>query len=192
VELPDPAKAKAKRAKRTRPEPPALPDVEALAPTTTQNVFLAGIGGTGIVTVNQVLATAAMRAGYEVASLDQIGLSQKAGPVVSHLRFAPGELEPSIRLTPASADCIIAFDLLAATDNKNLAYGSAQSTLSVASTSKTPTGEMVYDKSVTYPETDLLLSRLSGVSRTMHSFDALAAAEELFGNTTAANFLLIG
>ncbi len=192
VELPDPAKTKAKRVKRTRPEPPALPDIEALAPTTTQNVFLAGIGGTGIVTVNQVLATAAMRAGYEVASLDQIGLSQKAGPVVSHLRFAPGELEPSNRLTPASADCIVAFDLLAATDNKNLAYGSAETTLSVASTSKTPTGEMVYDKSVSYPETDLLLARLSGVSRTMHSFDALAAAEQLFGNTTAANFLLIG
>ncbi|RDI64731.1 indolepyruvate ferredoxin oxidoreductase family protein [Nocardia pseudobrasiliensis] len=192
VELPDPAKSKAKRVKPIRPEPPALPDIEALAPTTTQNVFLAGIGGTGIVTVNQVLATAAMRAGYEVASLDQIGLSQKAGPVVSHLRFAPGELEPSNRLTPASADCIVAFDLLAATDNKNLGYGSAETTLSVASTSKTPTGEMVYDKSVSYPETDLLLARLAGVSRTMHSFDALAAAEELFGNTTAANFLLIG
>ncbi|MCM6774268.1 indolepyruvate ferredoxin oxidoreductase family protein [Nocardia sp. CDC159] len=190
VELPDPAKAKAR--KRTRPEPPALPDLELAAPTTTQNVFLAGIGGTGIVTVNQVLATAAMRAGYEVASLDQIGLSQKAGPVVSHLRFAPGELEPSNRLTPASADCIVAFDLLAATDNKNLAYGSKQTTLSVASTSKTPTGEMVYDKSVTYPETALLLSRLENVSRTVHSFDALAAAEELFGNTTAANFLLVG
>ncbi|MFI5779709.1 indolepyruvate ferredoxin oxidoreductase family protein [Nocardia sp. NPDC051570] len=190
VELPDPAKAKPR--KRTRPEPPALADLPAAVLTTTQNVFLAGIGGTGIVTVNQVLATAALRAGYEVASLDQIGLSQKAGPVVSHLRFAAGELEPSNRLTPAGADCIVAFDLLAAADNKNLAYGSAETTLSVASTSKTPTGAMVYDKSVSYPETELLLSRLQGVSRTVHSFDALAAAEELFGNTTAANFLLIG
>ncbi|MBF6329666.1 indolepyruvate ferredoxin oxidoreductase family protein [Nocardia transvalensis] len=190
VELPDPGKAK--RRNRSRPEPPALPDLEFAAPTTTQNVFLAGIGGTGIVTVNQVLATAALRAGYEVASLDQIGLSQKAGPVVSHLRFAPGELEPSNRLTPGSADCIVAFDLLAATDAKNLAYGSKEVTLSVASTSKTPTGEMVYDKSVTYPETELLLSRLERTSRTVHSFDALAAAETLFGNTTAANFLLVG
>ncbi|MFQ6393220.1 indolepyruvate ferredoxin oxidoreductase family protein [Nocardia sp. KC 131] len=191
VELPDPAKAN-KRDKIKRAEPAVLPDLVESAPVTTQNVFLAGIGGTGIVTVNQVLATAALRAGYEVASLDQIGLSQKAGPVVSHLRFALGELEPANRLTPGSADCIVAFDLLAATDNKNLAYGSKAGTLSVASTSKTPTGDMVYDKSVSYPDEGALLSRLERVSRSVRSFDALAAAEVLFGNTAAANFLMVG
>ncbi|MBF6176746.1 indolepyruvate ferredoxin oxidoreductase family protein [Nocardia blacklockiae] len=190
VELPEPSKSK--RPKESRPEPPALDELAHTAPATTQNVFLAGIGGTGIVTVNQVLATAAMRAGYEVASLDQIGLSQKAGPVVSHLRFAPGALEPSNRLTPGSADCVVAFDLLAAADAKNLAYGSPEHTLSVASTSRTPTGDMVYDKSVEYPETDELLSRLRRVSRTVRSFDALAAAQTLFGSTAAANFLLVG
>ena len=105
--------------------PPIVADPNFPAPTQTQNVFLAGIGGTGIVTVNQVLATAALRAGLEVESLDQIGLSQKAGPVVSHLRFGPDGIEPSNRLTPGSADCILAFDLLTATDNKNLAYGSS-------------------------------------------------------------------
>ncbi|WP_433680750.1 indolepyruvate ferredoxin oxidoreductase family protein [Nocardia sp. CA-119907] len=191
VELPDPAKAKKRKGIR-RAEPPALPDLPNAVPATTQNVFLAGIGGTGIVTVNQVLATAAMRAGYEVASLDQIGLSQKAGPVVSHLRFASGALEPANRLAPGSADCIVAFDLLAATDNKNLAYGSKQTTLSVASTSKTPTGDMVYDRTIAYPEERELLGRLEQVSHAVRSFDALAAAEVLFGNTAAANFLLVG
>ncbi|MFJ1456776.1 indolepyruvate ferredoxin oxidoreductase family protein [Nocardia sp. N2S4-5] len=190
VELPDPARAP--RRERARPEPPEVDDIACAAPSSTQNVFLAGIGGTGIVTVNQVLATAALRAGYEVASLDQIGLSQKAGPVVSHLRFAPGALEPSNRLTPGSADCLIAFDLLTAADPKNLAYGSARHTLSVASTSRTPTGDMVYDKSVRHPETEALLARLDGVSRTVRSFDALAAARTLFGDTAAANFLLVG
>lgn len=190
VELPDPARTPGREP--TRPEPPAVDDIVCDAPSSTQNVFLAGIGGTGIVTVNQVLATAALRAGYEVASLDQIGLSQKAGPVVSHLRFAPGALEPSNRLTPGSADCLIAFDLLAAADPKNLAYGSAEHTLSVASTSRTPTGDMVYDKSVRYPEIESLLARLARVSRTVHSFDASAAAETLFGDTAAANFLLVG
>ena len=153
---------------RRQPAPaaPILPDVEVAPIASTHNVFLAGIGGTGIVTVNQVLATAALRAGYEVEGLDQIGLSQKAGPVVSHLRFAAGALDPSNRLTPGSADCVLAFDLLAAADAKNLAYGDPRTTVAVASTSKTPTGAMVYDKSVAYPETPLLLNRLrSGVAQ---------------------------
>jgi indolepyruvate ferredoxin oxidoreductase len=177
---------------RVAPAPPALPDVDVEPITSTHNVFFAGIGGTGIVTVNQVLATAALRAGYEVESLDQIGLSQKAGPVVSHLRFAAGRCEPSNRLTPGAADCIVAFDLLAAVDGKNLQYGDPARTIAVASTSKTPTGAMVYDKSVEYPETPYLLNRLSRVSRSLHSFDALEAAQALFGSTAAANFLLIG
>ncbi|MGW4736852.1 indolepyruvate ferredoxin oxidoreductase family protein [Nocardia xishanensis] len=191
VELPDPAKRERRKEIR-RPEPPRLPELAFEAPTGTQNVFLAGIGGTGIVTVNQVLATAALRAGYDVASLDQIGLSQKAGPVVSHLRFAADALEPANRLAPASANCIIAFDLLAATDAKNLAYGSPTATVAVASTSKTPTGDMVYDKSVAYPDEASLLARLARAARLAGSFDALAAAEALFGSTAAANFLLVG
>ncbi|MCU1699782.1 MAG: pyruvate ferredoxin/flavodoxin oxidoreductase [Mycobacterium sp.] len=181
-----------KASPRRTPEPPVLPDVVVEPVTSTQNVFFAGIGGTGIVTVNQVLATAALRAGYEVESLDQIGLSQKAGPVVSHLRFAAAKLDPSNRLTPGSADCILAFDLLAAADTKNLGYGDPSKSIAIVSTSKTPTGEMVYDKAVSYPETPYLLNRLGQVSRDVHSFDALAAAHELFGNTAAANFLLIG
>jgi indolepyruvate ferredoxin oxidoreductase len=174
------------------PEPPVLPDLDVEPVTSTHNVFFAGIGGTGIVTVNQVLATAALRAGYDVESLDQIGLSQKAGPVVSHLRFAAGKLDPSNRLTPGSADCIVAFDLLAAADTKNLEYGDPVKTISVVSTSKTPTGDMVYDKTIAYPETAYLLNRLDQVSRIVHSLDALAAAQNLFGSTAAANFLLIG
>ncbi|MFC9359290.1 indolepyruvate ferredoxin oxidoreductase family protein [Rhodococcus sp. NPDC057014] len=184
-----PGKKAPKTKRLTPPESPA-PDYGTI--TGTQNVFLAGIGGTGIVTVNQVLATAALRAGLEVESLDQIGLSQKAGPVVSHLRFSPGRLEPSNRLTPGSADCILAFDLLTATDNKNLAYGDPDATIAVASTSQTPTGDMVYDKAVQYPDETTLLGRLGTVSRTIEHFDALAAAKKLFGNTAAANFLLVG
>ncbi|MFD1812670.1 indolepyruvate ferredoxin oxidoreductase family protein [Rhodococcus gannanensis] len=190
-----PAKAKAgkaKSAKKSHPTPPAVPDPTRSAPTGTQNVYLVGIGGTGIVTVNQVLGTAALRAGYEVESLDQIGLSQKAGPVVSHLRFGTGTLEPSNRLTPGSADAILAFDLLTTATPKNLSFGDPSSTVTVASTSRTPTGAMVYDKGVRYPEEQQLLDRVGAVSRTVSSFDALAAAQELFGNTTSANFLLIG
>ncbi|WP_405132901.1 indolepyruvate ferredoxin oxidoreductase family protein [Nocardia sp. NBC_01388] len=183
---------KGRKKTRKTVEPPVVADPGLGAPEGTQNVLLAGIGGTGIVTVNQVLATAALRAGYDVESLDQIGLSQKAGPVISHLRFSATELEPSNRLTPGSADCVIAIDLLTATDAKNLQYGNPAGTVAIASTSRTPTGDMVYDKSVPYPETESLLDRLASVSDSLSHFDALAAAEKLFGTTAAANFLMVG
>ncbi|MCX4094892.1 indolepyruvate ferredoxin oxidoreductase family protein [Nocardia sp. alder85J] len=198
VDLPaaDPAEAAERTGARVRvrplPEPPEVPEITSAPPTGTRNILLAGIGGTGIVTVNQVLATAAARAGYQVAGLDQTGMGQKAGPVISHLRFSAGALEPANRLTPGRADCILAFDLLTATDAARAAYGSPEVTVSIAGTSVTPTGAMVYDRSVAHPDTGALLRRLEQVSRSVWSVDALAATEALSGSTTAANFLLVG
>jgi indolepyruvate ferredoxin oxidoreductase len=189
VELPD------RRTTNSASSPPTPPDV-ADPPHTplagVHNVFLAGIGGTGIVTVNQVLAMAALRTGLHVEGLDQTGLSQKAGPVTSHLRLSTEAVESSNRISPDSADCVLAFDLLTAVDAKNIGYGSPNRTITVASTSKTPTGDMVYDSHVDYPSEDSLLSRLDVRTRSLISFDALAAADRLFGNTTTANFLIVG
>ena len=175
------------------PTPPTVaPSAAEERVTTTQNVFMVGIGGTGIVTVNQVMATAALRAGYAVESLDQTGLSQKAGPVTGHLRFADGDLEPANRLTPGSADCFLGFDLLTLAEERNLAYGSSAATRTVVSNSRTATGAMVYNPAVEHPDEVSLLERVRTASSEMFDFDALEAADRIFGNTVAANFLLVG
>ncbi|MGO4258191.1 indolepyruvate ferredoxin oxidoreductase family protein [Marmoricola sp. RAF53] len=179
--------------KRSVPTPPEVaPSLAEARVGSTQNVFMVGIGGTGIVTVNQVLATAAMRAGYSVESLDQTGLSQKAGPVVGHLRFADGDLEPANRLTPGSADCFLGFDLLTLAEDRNLLFGDAGRTRAVVSTSRTPTGAMVHDPSVQHPDETDLLARVTSATSDLVDFDALETAERIFGSTTAANFLLVG
>ena len=189
VEVPD------RSSSRVRPQAPAPPEV-ADPPerpiTGVHNIFLAGIGGTGVVTVNQILGTAALRSGLHVEGLDQTGLSQKAGPVTSHLRLSVAPADRSNRVSPGSADCVLAFDLLTAVDAKNIGYGDPNGTIAVASTSKTPTGDMVYDGALEYPSDDSLLSRLDLRSKTLTAFDALAAADTLFGTTTPANFLLVG
>ncbi|BCQ07402.1 hypothetical protein JMUB5695_00823 [Mycobacterium heckeshornense] len=188
VELPSSRAA----ARSVPPMPPTIDDPETKEITGIYNIFLAGIGGTGIVTVNQVLAVAALRSGLHVKGLDQTGLSQKAGPVTSHLRLSNQPVESSNRISPASTDCILAFDLLTAVDANNIAYTHPDRTIAIASTSKTPTGEMIYNSAVEYPVIDELLSRLDVQTRVLISFDALAASERLFGSTTPANFLLVG
>lgn len=193
VELPSGA-ASARRAPTDRPEPPSVPDVAAAGLTGTADVFLAGIGGTGIVTVNQVLASAAVRDGYALHGVDQTGLSQKAGPVVSHLRVALDEetLAPANRVGVAQARCYLAFDALVGADAKNLAYASPDATTAVVSTSAVPTGAMVRDASVTAPDGDTLVERIGSSVAELIALDAAAASLALFADTMPATFLLVG
>ena len=65
-------------------DPRSLPEPSRPA---SAALLVAGIGGTGVVTVGQVLSTAANLDGLEVSSVDQTGMAQKGGPVVSHLRI---------------------------------------------------------------------------------------------------------
>ncbi|GEL20668.1 indolepyruvate ferredoxin oxidoreductase family protein [Pseudonocardia asaccharolytica] len=175
----------------SRPEPPPVPDVSR---GPDGDVFLAGIGGTGIVTVNQVLGSAAVRDGLAVHGVDQTGLSQKAGPVTSHLRIAADEaaLGPANRIGPAQAGCYLAFDPLVGADPRNLGYASSEATTAVVSTSTVPTGAMVRDASVAAPDPDALVKRIARVSREVVRIDAQAAAHALFGDTMPANLLLVG
>ncbi|OBJ95197.1 indolepyruvate ferredoxin oxidoreductase [Mycolicibacterium fortuitum] len=188
VELPEETPS----VRKVIPTPPEVAEPPLSPLSEPHSIFLAGIGGTGIVTVNQVLGVAALRAGLHVKGLDQTGLSQKAGPVTSHLRISADSAIRSNRVSPSGADCVLAFDLLTATDPKNVGYGDATRTLTIASTSQTPTGEMVYDGSVDYPVTSQLLQELESRARLLVSFDSLAAAEVILGSSAAANFLLVG
>lgn len=174
------------------------PELDRLPPPVLRNesgtvrVLLAGVGGTGIVTVNQVLATAAVIAGLDAHLLDQIGLSQKAGPVVGHLKIARSDLEPSNRLSPAQADVVLAFDLLTMADPGNLGYADPSRTLVYASTSRTPTGHEVYDRAVGQPPPEELMTRISSQAERIETLDLAAAASALLGDSTAANLLLVG
>src|SRR3989442_50782 len=77
-----------KRPRRLTPLEAELPEPELRVPRDGFALHMMGIGGTGVVTVNQILGTAAMLDGRHVRGLDQTGLSQKGGPVVSDLRLA--------------------------------------------------------------------------------------------------------
>ena len=125
---------------------------------------MAGIGGTGVVTAAQILATAAMLSDFEVRGLDQTGLSQKAGPVISDIRLTRSNPRPSNLLMKQSADLILGFDLLVAVSDRTLEVLRPGHTIIVASDSETPTGSMVGNPYASFPDAKQLIERAAGLT----------------------------
>ncbi len=188
-----PAPRKAERA--ARPVPPQdLPDPTLVVPADDYALRITGIGGTGVVTVAQVLGTAAMLDGFHVRGLDQIGLSQKAGPVVSDVRLSRSAPTATNRLGEAQADLLLAFDQLTAASDRGLLTASPHHTCVVGSTAATPTGYMITHLDTAMPGADELAERIASVTWADHQYwaDAASVTRRLFGSATTANIFVVG
>lgn len=84
----------------------------------TKNCLLCGVGGQGTVLASKLIAFAAMEKGEQVRTSETIGMSQRGGCVVSHVRT--GDNIQSPMLPKGSADVIIAFEPAEAV--RNLSY----------------------------------------------------------------------
>jgi indolepyruvate ferredoxin oxidoreductase len=171
-----------------------VPAPVSVVPEENFTVRLSGIGGTGVITVSQVLGTAAMLDGKVVRGLDQTGLSQKAGPVVSDLRINRTDLPASNHANSSGVDCLLAFDLLVAASDTHRVGAQPERTVVIGSVAKTPTGAMVAHPTTPYPDLAALTGRLGEVSRgeLNRYVDAAAVTSGLFGDATTANILLLG
>ena len=75
------------------------------------NILVAGVGGQGTVLAAKVLAQAAQNKGWKVRTAETIGMAQRGGSVVSHVRMgSEGEAVHAPLVTPGTADVIIAFE----------------------------------------------------------------------------------
>jgi len=174
------------------PQPPAVPDPAEL-PTGDATIRMVGIGGTGVLTVAQVLAMAAHLEGRSASGLDQTGLSQKAGPVVSDLRVTVAPQDGSARAAAAEVDVLLAFDVLATTQPGVLKAVDRERTVAVVSDSETPTGPMVTDPALAFPDPAGLVATIARRSaRVAATIDAQALSERVFGDAMPANMVLIG
>lgn len=72
------------------------------------NCLITGVGGQGTVLLSRLIGEAAIRKGMEVRGSETIGMAQRGGSVISHLRIGPGSFSPLI--PPGKADLIIAFE----------------------------------------------------------------------------------
>jgi len=74
----------------------------------TFNCMIAGVGGQGTVLASKLIAAAAMKSGFNVRTTETIGMAQRGGSVVSHVRIGDDIFSPLIPL--GRADVLIAFE----------------------------------------------------------------------------------
>ena len=182
------------RARAAHPEPPAdLPEPVLRVPEDAL-IRMPGVGGTGVVTAAAILRTAAHLQGRYTAALDQTGLAQKGGPVISDLRLASTPIDGQIRASHTGVDVLIGFDLLGAVASQTVEVLNPARTVAVLNLDMTPTASMVLDPDVLAPDPERLVTRVRRLTRDEDTvaFAAETLAEQLFGSHLQANMLLIG
>ncbi len=157
-------------------------------------IHVMGIGGTGSVTVVATIANAARLEGKHVIGLDQTGLAQKGGAVISDIKISREPFNGSNKITDGRTDLYLGFDILNATDPKNLDKCLPERTIAVVSTTRTPTGQMIANRNKVFPIVQDLTSGIDRVTRKEHNvyLDGQALAEGLFGDAMATNNFMVG
>ncbi len=183
--------------RRVKAAPPALTIAltEPVARVGTDVlVRMPGIGGTGVVTVSQILQMAAHLDGLSAAGVDQTGLAQKGGPVLSDLRIAAGPIVGQVRPSAGHADVLIGFDVLGAAAPDTLAVADSARTIAVVNTAQVPTAAMVTDPGAHFPPAVVARAAINRATRARENLflDAGALSERLFGDHMPANMLMIG
>ncbi len=173
--------------------PDELPAPHPVVDPGSFGIRLTGVGGTGVVTVSQVLATAGLIAGWHTRSLDQTGLAQKGGAVVSDVRFSRSAPPPTNKLGTGECDLYLGCDLLVASDPKNLAVTAPDRTVAVVSVAEVPTGPMVSDPALAFPDrTAVSQPILDRVRDGSVLLDVRQIVLGLFGDDQFANVFLVG
>ena len=167
-------------------EPAASFDADGFA------LRITGVGGTGVVTIAQILATAAAAEGRHVRALDQTGLAQKGGAVVSDLKIGTGPFDHAAKLADGECDLYLGCDSLVATDGGNLRVADAGRTVAVISTTEVPTGQMVVNTGQRFPAIGQVMSAVEGSVRSARFLDASGLARQLFDDEQYANMILVG
>jgi len=141
-----------------------------------------------------VLGMAALLDGHSAGGLDQTGLSQKAGPVVSDIHITRAPLDAGVMASSESVDVLLGFDLLGAADPRALRVADPERTVAVVSEHLTPTAQMIVDVDAMTPDRVAARAAIERSTRAAENvyLDAQRICDGLFGDATTANVLVLG
>jgi indolepyruvate ferredoxin oxidoreductase len=157
-------------------------------------ILVTGIGGTGVVTVGQILAMAAHLEGKGCSVLDMSGLAQKGGPVMSHVRLAdhPEDIH-STRVGTGAADLVIGCDVIVTASRDALSRMGEGRTYAAVNSTGAPTAAFVKNPDWKFPGTaaENDIGTACGKER-VDFVDAGKVATALMGDNIATNMFMLG
>lgn len=158
------------------------------------SVLVAGIGGTGIVTIGAVLAMAAHLESFQVSVYDMTGLAQKGGAVFSHVKLNRGRPDAqTVRVAPGGADLVLGSDLVVCASTEGLRSIRPGRTRVILNDHLVPTGRFQLDPDEAF-QADALRRRITDQAGGSFTFavDAADMATRLLGDAVGTNMLLVG
>jgi indolepyruvate ferredoxin oxidoreductase len=173
---------------------PTPPEPERLDLSGSYNILVAGVGGTGVVTASGLIGLAAHLEGKVVMELDQTGLAQKFGAVLSHIRVAENidDLHGA-RIPAGQVDLLLGGDLLVAAGREALISLADDRSSVIVNTHEEMPPNFINDRDLQFPG-QALLGGLSKASRPggFFALDASRLATALTGDSQSANVFLLG
>jgi indolepyruvate ferredoxin oxidoreductase len=184
-------------AKAQRPEPKRLGELAHPQPPKMDSawgIVVAGIGGTGVVTIGQVLGMAAHLEGKQVVTQDATGMAQMGGATWSYIQIAEaGDAIHAPRVGMANADLLIGCDAVVAANKTTLALLQPGRSFVALNTHMTPTSAFVRNADWQSPN-EQCAATLAGIVGKEHLalLDAESLATRLLGAAVYTNMMMLG
>ncbi len=149
------------------------------------NVLMAGIGGYGVIMASDGMAEIGMNNGYDVKKSDTLGMAQRGGSVVSHVRWGRQVFSPMIK--KGGVDFLLGFEQLEAA--RWAPFIKPGGVVIVADVIVIPISAV--DGKIPYPSWDEIRGILSQYTDKIYLISATRIAQEV-GNPRAVNMAMLG
>ena len=172
------------------------PQVPALGGTSEPvwGLIVAGVGGTGVITIGQLLGMAAHLEGKGIVTQDAAGLAQKGGSTWSHVLIAQSQHDiRTTRVSTAAADLVLACDPIVGAHKETLLRMRSGRTQVALNGHTAPTAAFVKDGGWASPGSACQAQMQQAVGASaVAAFDMDSAAVKLMGDSLYANPMLLG
>jgi indolepyruvate ferredoxin oxidoreductase len=188
---------KAKKKDAVRPDPfklPPLPEPVLPLAETPWGIVVAGVGGTGVITIGQLLGMAAHLEGKGIVTQDAAGLAQKGGATWSHIQIANrADAILTTKVGTAEADLVIGCDPIVAANKSTLMVMREGRTYVAMNTHGSPTAAFVTNPDWQFPAANCDTAVLGAVGAgQVGQLDADQLAVQLVGDSLYTNPLMLG